>query len=400
MFNTFHRGSPEIYVQYARQYVEPIRAEDAGPPPPPQRGSAEETRRILNEINKINQAFGYTRKSDIALPRQGPANSNYFYPRPVYQPPVIQNSKRPPYNRDQVRYSRDLNPFKAEMYYYPSPYLRLPIFKRDKAFVSSIPSPYKIGLFEKQSYFKAPIYVKEAYLMNNHIRKLNKNGRFPKHMSSSQDSKKTKSNTNTEYRQEQEDSDEDFDQGLVETIVKVISRRPEKEEPEDAYDYSNEVSNEGEEEEETPDAPIPDPSQVPVTNDKFLNKDYLNKNNNEMRLPGQVETRSFNFSTPVFIKNLTDRFSKPQISTPNSMVSIVEEGQNIEVGPAPKEDDISEYDSDEDAYIEGLRAPWSGAFPAGPKNQKEMLQHGGLIIQRLRVKNGSIAVAGSTAYLF
>lgn len=355
----------------------------------PQRGSPEETRRILNEINKINQAFGYTRKSpDIALPRQGPGNTNYFYPRPVYQPAFIQNSKRPPYNREQPRHNRAMD---QTSYFYPSSYIQLPVEFH----------PVSFGKYDRRRLivpytrkgFQGPIVVKDLS---------SKTGvRVPKTMEELQtDMKNTGTATTektTELRQEGYEYEDEEPIGIIESIVKVIAGpSPQEEEETENYENydSNEESNEIEEEdEEVSNVPTLNP---PLSNDKFIHhgsfKDESNTNQNT------PESRSFNFSTPNFIKNLTDKFSKPSTVSPVSASQqsvILEHGTNIEVDVALREKSQEDYDDSEETSIEGLRAPWGGVFPGGPQSQRDVMKQGGLIIQRLRVKNGSIAVAGT-----
>lgn len=353
--------------------IEPITAEESEPPPLPQRGSPEETRRILNEIKKINQAFGYTRKNpDIALPRQGPSsgNTNYFYPRPVYQPAFIQNSKRPPYVRgNQGRHNRGMGLYKKGTYFYPSQYLQLPL--------NFYPISYGVP-YEGRG-FKRPIVVEDV------------GARIPKTMEELKtDMNGGESKKPTKLRQEGYSEYEDEEPiGIIESIVKIVAGPSPQEEEEEGENYenydSNEESNETEEEDErNPNVPTLNP---PLLNDKFIHTSFKDGPNKDSNVP---EARSFNFSTPNFIKNLTDKFSKPSTVTP----VILQEGSNIGIDVAISKKSEEDYGDSEETSIEGLRAPWGGVFPGGPQSQRDALKQGGLIIQRLRVKNGSIAVAG------
>jgi len=172
-------------------------------------------------------------------------------------------------------------------------------------------------------------------------------------------------------------------EGEVSTLIETISNilpGPTPEEVEDAYDSldeSNENSNEVEDEDEEEEF-VGTTLNPPLMNDKFLHQEFLS-----LKPKRQETERGFNFSNS-FIKNLTDKFSKQP-----SYGADLPEPIKLEEKPLP------DYDDDQDdAEIEGLKAPWSGFLVGGPTNQKELLKGGGLIIQRLRVRNGSIAVAG------
>lgn len=376
-----------------RQLVEPITAEESGPPPV-QRGSPEETRRILNEINKINQAFGYTRKSpDIALPRQGPGNTNYFYPRPIYQPAFIQNSKRPPYNREHPRHNRQMNPFKEQTYYYPSQYIQLP-FEFHPIDLGKVSRRLIVPYMQKG--FKRPIVVKDAFSESNQFIVPSKGVRIPKMMEELKTEMKVVVTTTEkvmEVRQQGYEYEDEEPIGIIESIVKVIAGpSPQEEEEVENYENydSNEESNEIEEDDE-------DISNVPTLNPPLLNDKFIHSGpfNDEINKSQSIhESRGFNFSTPNFIKNLTEKFSKPSTMMPLAQNVILEHGSNIGVDVTLREKSQEDYDSEETS-IEGLRAPWGGVFPGGPQSQRDVLKQGGLIIQRLRVKNGSIAVAGT-----
>lgn len=342
------------------------------------RGSPEETRRILNEIEKINMAFGYTRKSEVTVPRQSVTPQNYFYPRPVVGPSFLQN-RRPTFDKSPMRgaRTRTWSPFEETTYYYSVPYVRVPLVE------------------------KRPLM---GFVQDNNARTLTKNllrselvtktieVREPKALVNSIDVKETEPEE-PEAPISEYDSEEEIEQEaapeLVEGLINVLPG-PNAQEIEDAYDSlseSNEAleSAEEEQEEEIPATTI----NPPLVNDKFLHQEFLQKT---PMAPTQL--RGFNFSNP-FIKGISDRFNK------NKNCSITEEHRNSEDMEALSEKPLPDYEED-DAYIEGSKAPWSGFAVAGPANQKDVLKGGGLIIQRLRVRNGSIAiaVAGKCTSLF
>lgn len=153
------------------------------------RGSIEETQRILQEIERINQAFGYTKRGlNVAAPRQNV--QEYFYPRPPYHP--LQQSRhttpaaasrytQPPpaadytpspmelANNRQMYHQRSFyltNPYNTVMpsYYYPTLYKQTPRYNPLPFYSSSYrtfpyPSYYMSNAFpstQPKEYLKSP----------------------------------------------------------------------------------------------------------------------------------------------------------------------------------------------------------------------------------------------------
>lgn len=97
-----------------------------------------DTQRILNEIQRINVEFGYLKKEPQISPRQD--LESYFYPRPAYHPihhrynngialpPTIRQL-----NLEQL--SDDaFHPFNTQTYFYPTPYLQVPYTESARLF--------------------------------------------------------------------------------------------------------------------------------------------------------------------------------------------------------------------------------------------------------------------------
>lgn len=306
------------------------------------RGSPEETRIILNEIDKINVAFGY-KQHEKPHSRQSVAQSNansYFYPVPIG---VDYNIRRPPY--------------------------------------------YRLPIAEKDNYGRSRQLVYEVRPREN--ARLERNERLRGLLRDIREVIVREEPTNLNKPAVGNEAE------IIETISNLLPG-PSQAEVEDVYDSlneSNEASNEvgdeeGEEdevEEEYDEGTTLDP---PLLNDKFLHHEFLQKQK------PKTQERGFNFNT-TFIKDLTEKFSKPQTTiSPDSDETPLKEK------PLEDYDENDPDDTEPDAEIEGIKAPWSAYLPGGPNSQRDILRGGGLIIQRLRVRNGSIAVAGMTHTFF
>lgn len=98
--------------------------------------SPEETRRILEGIHQINVQLGYIKQVKTPKSRSN-INEGYFYPRPAYHPlnhMAAQisgdNLSAEPRQVQAAKQARLLAPsqaFRVDSYYYPAPYLKLPI---------------------------------------------------------------------------------------------------------------------------------------------------------------------------------------------------------------------------------------------------------------------------------
>ncbi|XP_035789537.1 uncharacterized protein LOC118465416 isoform X3 [Anopheles albimanus] len=107
------------------------------------RGSLEETDRILREIERINVAMGYKKKAEVAFPRGQGVVAGYFYPRPAYYPPSLAQVKQQPALANGAGTSKAskgiakpmvIDPFRAQSFFYSAPYLQLPTLASPRAF--------------------------------------------------------------------------------------------------------------------------------------------------------------------------------------------------------------------------------------------------------------------------
>ena len=105
------------------------------------RGSIEETQRILQEIERINNALGYRKKISSAYPRQQFNSEGYFYPRQEFKPEFL-TKKRIENSRSSSRSIHSqraiyASPFNNQQYYYPTPYLQVPMNQKAEQFTSN-----------------------------------------------------------------------------------------------------------------------------------------------------------------------------------------------------------------------------------------------------------------------
>lgn len=334
-------------------------------------------------------AFGYVpRKSEVTVPRQSVTPQNYFYPRPESGPGFLQNRRPQPYSKVPIR-GRDLEPaaaFEERTYYYSVPYVRVPLLERRP--ITEV----------EQSNART---ITRDLLRNNIVTKVLE-VRESKSLQNEIDAKETAKQENSIKEQDEDeydpigeyDSEEQVGPEVVEGLIDVLPG-PSAEEIEDAYDNLSGESGEAQEEDADDfEENIPDTTlNPPLINDKFLHQEFLQKNSNS-----QSHTRSFNFSSNSFIKGISDKFSKIKGNASTTAAGADVDRRHDHGIENLSEKPLQDYDDDDDgqddAYIEGIKAPWSGFAVAGPANQKDVLKGGGLIIQRLRVRNGSIAVAG------
>ncbi|KAG4077584.1 hypothetical protein HA402_003011 [Bradysia odoriphaga] len=87
------------------------------------------TKKILSEIERINIEFGYLKKEPQVSPRID--LESYFYPRPAYHPTHQRYNNGmvlPPKIRQLSMddESSQFNPFNTQTFYYPTPYLQVP----------------------------------------------------------------------------------------------------------------------------------------------------------------------------------------------------------------------------------------------------------------------------------
>jgi hypothetical protein len=130
-----------------------------------------------------------------------------------------------------------------------------------------------------------------------------------------------------------------------------------------------------------------------IKNDKYLNlslKKHPHENNDEdKKLPPPLPisaNRAFNFSNPIEkLQNFTKQFSVAPKSESLKETTTVDPSML-------SQDDLEDVLDEKSEALEDQKSPFGFAF--GPKQQLQTFKEGGLIIQRLRVRHGGIAIAG------
>lgn len=325
------------------------------------RGSPEETRRILQEIEKINHSLGYRRRPSYAFPRVSPPSpEGYFYPRQTFRPEFLTKPKT-----ISVRFlnQRAINPLSNQNYFYPTPYLQTPQSKSTE-FYPFIYAPINFGPIEVQ---KAGKVVNDGSVKLGTIIVLPEDPvdeRESKAISGLKKAKQNKLNKKLASLLDSNSSDEDDDAERQESKMVMSTAR------------------------------------VPmVKNDKYMNFSKMTEPQFEAKsenyrppppLPHNLH-RAFNFSSSIEkIQNFTKRFTT---LSPNEKSEGVTDSSLIENTSILTQADIEEEIEEKIEDKEDEKSPF-GLLAFGPKQQLSTFKEGGLIIQRLRVRQGGIAIAG------
>lgn len=334
------------------------------------RGSVEETKRILQEIERINAALGYARKkTDFAFPRVASSNEGYFYPRQQFRPEFL---TKPQQNR-KVKSQRAINPFNAQNYFYPTPYLQVPSngkpikFDANPHFYPLVYSPINFRSYGENVKDNRPKDSDGSIKLGTIV--VLPLDREPKAIIGTKKSGKSK----------------ETETSLFEEIAQIV---PEA--------LGLEV--EDEEEEIVKQKIVPKAKLPAIKNDKYLNlalmKHPQELENTEFRRkltpsqppPPSLVNRSFNFSSSIEkIQNLTKNFPFSRGDEPQKKS---EEISTSTITP----EDVEEENEENADQKEDEKSPFGFVF--GPKQQLQTFKEGGLIIQRLRVRHGGIAIAG------
>ncbi|XP_055527047.1 uncharacterized protein LOC129719681 [Wyeomyia smithii] len=347
----------------------------------PQRGTLEETQRILQEIEKINIAMGYKKKQDVAFPRTQGFNEGYFYPRPVYQPLNFRTTTSPAplfkqFNVQELGSTTD--PFQTLVYYYPAPYLRLPMPDGARAFrvYSKTKKPKQL----QPKIYVLPIAVRSADGQTNEIRYLPSTVDFRTLRSFSGKGKAMQEQEVPVARGMKKSK------GVMDEVAVAVEEEKLEEdlleEMLDVVEYELGVDEDAKKKRKK--APL-----VPtLPNDKFLNSKLTDSGSDEKddgdsdfdmlilnKSAGGGTGRSFNISAT--FQNFTNRFSILPSSTPTTTLTSSEES------------DLKEATNTTEVEVEEEKGPF-GLF----NRQSDPAANGGLVIQRLRVRHGGIAIAG------
>lgn len=344
------------------------------------RGSLEETQRILQEIDRINLSLGYRKKAALAFPKVISAgNEGYFYPRQQFRPEFL--TKNRAHSNLRANYRRAIYPFNNQNYFYPAPYLQ-------------VPNGGKLKKFESNKYFYPIMYTPNAVPSEDYHHKKSSDGslllgtivvlspedfldRSPK--SVSELSKKLE---NEKKAGKVEDKSEESDT-IYDDIVSIGS---------EALGLAEEDDDEDDERKET----IVSTTRLPsIKNDKYLNlalkkhpQELLDDENRKFP-PPLPSDRAFNFSNPIEkLQNFTKQFSFNQSAAVAKESAVATQL----VSSTPSIEDIEDAEDDKIDSKEDEKSPFGFAF--GPGQQLQTYKEGGLIIQRLKVRRGGIAIAG------
>ncbi|XP_065086547.1 uncharacterized protein LOC135708385 isoform X2 [Ochlerotatus camptorhynchus] len=344
-----------------------------------QRGSIEETQRILQEIDRINIAFGYKKKQEVAFPRTSNFNEGYFYPRPVYQPLNFRTTASPTamfkqFNAQQVVSTVD--PFRAQVYYYPAPYMHLPLPDDPRSF--QMKKNRNLPLVSPRIYV-LPIAVPAANGKGTEIRYVPSTidfgslrgfqgkGRSLDGGLGWQDPKQTKKGRGVVDDVASAVEDDKIDEELLEEMLEAV-------------DYGDDDEDKQQKQDSTAMPQLP--------NDKFLNsklsaaesdeKDDDSEPDLEMLIlnkSARGKSRSFNLTAT--FQNFTNRFNIQPATSPRTYLA-------SEIKDLKEIPDVL----DGEVVADG-KGPFGGLF-----NRQTEPSSGGLVIQRLRVRQGGIAIAG------
>lgn len=355
-----------------------------------QRGSLEETRRILQEIERINLSLGYKKRMTLAFPRVA-SGEGYFYPRQQFRPEFL-TRPRENFNQNAIRMNnqRAIYPFNNQNYFYPTPYLQVPVdekihaFKSNKYFYPLVYAPINVMPYDYEKF-------KDDKEADGSIR-LGTIVVLPSDESSERESKALESSRKAEATKKPESlkksgrgkpKAEQSESSLIDQIVNYVP---------DALGLSDDDDDDAQDERQ--EIVIVSTTRLPIIkNDKYLNL-ALKKNQQEVEedeenrklpppLPSNVN-RAFNFSNPIEkLQNFTKQFT---VSPTENLKEVTM------VSSTASPDDIEDAAFDKAEIKEDEKSPFGFAF--GPKQQLQTYKEGGLIIQRLRVRTGGIAIAG------
>jgi hypothetical protein len=323
------------------------------------RGSPEETKRILQEIERINHSLGYKKKNSYAFPRVA-NNEGYFYPRQQFRPEFLTKTK------PVTRYAshRSINPFSNQNYFYPTPYLHVPTLKQQE-FYPFMYAPMDFGPVE---------YQKISEEVNDGSIRLGTIIVLP-----SEVERNSKSINEAQENEKQ-----------------PLKKKPNKK-PSSLEEIANIAvrNDKDEKDQERQESEVSTVSIPMMKNDKYLNIAKMNAtpdNRPSSLLPFNVN-RAFNFTTSIEkIQNFTQRFTT-KVNEKSAEAGEQNNNDNlVETTSLSPEDLLDEFEEKiEDKEDE--KSPF-GLLAFGPKQQLQTFKEGGLIIQRLRVRQGGIAIAG------
>lgn len=303
-----------------------------------------ETRRILQEIEKINTALGYTRRafSTSSKSNSNPnSNAGYFYPRATYGPAfLLQNQKHrnssPYILKKIVHHTYEFVPslFNQQSYFYPTPYLQVP--SRDK--------PRRFREIDDES---------ESNLNQFLIR--------PEEEKS--ESYRTISDEDIAILNQSSNGVRDG------KSMKVKGSRPESSLMQDFIDV---ISGNDDSEENT----------EKLHNDKFMKGKRPKAGRQEMKVEPLDADKTF----PGLNLNGGGNSKPAEHKKPAGPHKAPNKNQNVKDKPIKKPAKIQEPKPES-------KHPFMGIFQPN-QVAKDAIREGGIVIQRLKVRKGGIAIAG------
>ena len=371
------------------------------------RGSIEETQRILQEIERINNALGYRKKISSAYPRQQFNGEGYFYPRQEFKPEFLTKTKKRVENSRSS--SRNIHsqraiyasPFNNQQYYYPTPYLQVPMNQKAEQFTSN-------------KYFYPVLMAQMNGLQyNDKDERRAQDGSIKLGTIVILPKEHFKDRAPKAVESEREE--------IVKKINKLKDQKKHEVQPSFIDQFVNYVPDalgfsEDDDEDERQEVVVSSttPRQHAIKNDKYLNlavkkrptveddddddddeDDEIEDGEIEYKEYGMVPStiqslRAFNFTNPIEkLQNFTKQFTQTRTQ---DLVKEQNDAQKAAIEIAlirEREEDAADDKEDK----EEEKSPF-GLFPFGPKQQSQTFKEGGIIIQRLKVRRGGIAIAG------
>lgn len=271
---------------------------------------------------------------------------------------------------------RAIYPFNNQNYFYPTPYLQVPVNEKANNYfypliyapLNAVPLEYSKLRNEKES--DGSIKLGTIVVLPREELQ----DREPKAVAEKPKSSEEKKSLKIKEKPASESS-------LIEDIVNLDIG--------DALGFSDEDEDERQE-------TVVSTTRLPsIKNDKFLNlatKRHPQESEpvGDRKLPQLFPftvNRAFNFSSPIQkLQNFTKQFTFAQ----NVEAKDSSAGETTTLTPSPE--DLQEAAEDQADNKEDEKSPFGFAF--GPQQQLQTYKEGGLIIQRLRVRHGGIAIAG------
>lgn len=325
--------------------------------------------------------MGYVnKKKGYAYPRV--INSEgYFYPRQQFRPEFLTKPKRDQQRLRNVKTNRAINPFNAQNFFYPTPYLQVPAngkplkFDSNPYFYPLVYSPFNFKPYYENVKDNRPKDVDGSIKLGTIV--VVPSERLPKAI--------------TEDKKVEKEEEKESEISLFEEIAQIVP---------EALGINDDDDDDDDEVEIVKQKVVPKLKYPAIKNDKYLNlaikkhpqevesDEFKRKFQLQPSPPPNIVNRAFNFSSSIEkIQNLTKNFAfnrgedpqkkSEEISTSSSTITPEDIEEEVEEQADNKEDEKSPF-----------------GFVFGPKQQLQTFKEGGLIIQRLRVRHGGIAIAG------